>query len=97
MQFRHFLRLVAAHHVKLADFHFLCLLLIVQYVIGLQYARIYLNQRIFADERIGDCLKYVCALCLCYIIVTVKDLIRLHIDAFAGTLLRAGEILDDII
>ena len=59
MQFGYFNWLAALKYIELADFFLNILVLVIDHVIWLEYTRAHLNQRIFANKRIYNCLKYI--------------------------------------
>ena len=90
-------RLIPLKHIKLTDLLLQISVYIVDDIICLQNAGIHLDQGILTDEGIHDGLPDIGTLCLGEIIVCMVDLAGLHIDAGTGTVIRAGEILDNVI
>ena len=90
-------RLGAFQYIELVQTFFHALLYIKQRVIRFDNAGAYLNERIFAQERINDRLPYIGGFCLGKIIIRLVDLVGLLLNTVAGALIRAGEIAADVI
>ncbi|GFI34563.1 hypothetical protein IMSAGC014_01058 [Bacteroidaceae bacterium] len=90
-------RFVSLHHIDLADFFFNIPVHIVNHIVGLKNAGIYFDEGVFANKGIYDGLPDISRFCLCKIIISMVNLIGLHVNARHFPVFRAGEVFDDII
>ena len=97
MQFADFNGLIALEHIDLSDLFFNILIHVVNKIIRLKNAGIYLNQGIFPDKGIYNGLPDISGFCLCKVIICMVDLIGLHVNAGHFTILRTREVFDHII
>ena len=97
MKFRNLDGLGALKHIQLIQTFLNTLLYVKKCVICLNYTRAYLDQGIFAKERIYNRLPYIGRFSLSKVIISLKDLIGLLCNTIAGSFIRAWEISADII
>ena len=97
MELRNLYWLAAFHHIQLIQLHFFISVYVVKQVIIFDNTRCYLHKRIFSNKRIHNGLEYKCRFCLCKVIICFINLTGLHIDTGNRSLIRAREILYNII
>ena len=97
MKFRNFNWFGSFQNIQLIQSLLFALLHIQQSIIGFDNTGAHFYQRIFAKERICNCLPNICGFRLGKIIISLKDLIGLLGNSVAGTFVRAWEIAADII
>ena len=89
--------LAALQYVQFVNFLLNVLIFVVYRVIRLEYAGTHLDQRILSDKRIHDRLEDICGLCLCKIIVCLKHLVCLHVEAGDLLILRARHVFHNVV
>ena len=77
MQLADFDRLIALQYIDFADLFLNVTVYVVQQVVGLKYTGVYLNQRVFSDERIHYGLPDIGGFCLGEIVIRMVNLIGL--------------------
>ena len=77
MQFADFNGLIALQYIDFADLFLNVTVYVVQQVVGLKYTGVYLDQRVFSDERIHYGLPDIGRFCLGEIIIRMVNLIGL--------------------
>ena len=97
MKLWNFHGLIALEHVDLTDLLFNVLVHVVHHVVGLQNAGVHLDQGVLTDERIHDGLPDICGFRLGEIVICVINLTSLIINSGHLTVLRAREVLDDVV
>ena len=97
MQLLHLDRLASLHNIEFVDLLFHFLLVIVDHVIILKYARAYLNQWIFTDKRINDRLEDISGFRFREIKIRLEYFIALKINTCKFTVLRTRHIFNNVI
>ena len=77
MQFADFNGLIALQYIDFADLFLNVTVYVVQQVVGLKYTGVYLDQRVFSDERIHYGLPDIGGFCLGEIVIRMVNLIGL--------------------